>query len=74
MKKEFVSEINANEIYSVPKMARILMVSPETLYNKVRAKEIPYFKCSERSEVRFAGWHIKSWIDGLIVQPKEGDE
>lgn len=55
--------IHADEIYSVPQMAKILHIRPRTLYKMVSKKQIPFFRTIEGSQIRFAGWQVKNWID-----------
>lgn len=58
-------------IYSAREIAKVLRVRLRTVYKMVEQNRIPYFRATENSQIRFAGWRIKQWItDDLIVNPK----
>lgn len=61
-------QIIYDAVYSVSQLAKLLQIRPETIYKMVREDKIPHIHLSETSQIRFAGWQIRNWLDDL-AQP-----
>lgn len=55
--------IIADIMYSAVEIARLLHTDIQNVYKWVKTGEIPHIKLNEKSEIRFAGWEIRAWLD-----------
>jgi predicted DNA-binding transcriptional regulator AlpA len=67
-------QIIYDSVYSVPQLAKLLQIRPETIYTMVRKKMIPYIQLSESTQIRFAGWQIRAWLDSKMSSYAKGGD
>lgn len=59
--------IIADILYSAAEIARLLHTDIHNIYEWVKTGEIPHIKLTEKSEIRFAGWEIRAWLDKKAI-------
>lgn len=61
---------DADQLLNVSEAAKLLRLSPGTLYHFVAEKRVPVIKVSARC-VRFSRTALLLWLDGLTQLPDE---
>ena len=65
--------IIADIMYSAGEIARLLPTDIQNIYKWVKSGEIPHIKLTEKSEIRFAGWEIRAWLDSKAMGGNAND-
>lgn len=68
--------LRVNRLYSAHEIARVLMVSEDTINKLAKAGEIPFV--SLNGQRKYCGWQIRMWLDeraqGLSKKQEDGME
>ncbi|MGE1061230.1 helix-turn-helix domain-containing protein [Megasphaera paucivorans] len=56
------------QIYSARGVAKELRIATTTVYAMAKNGRIPCFQATPHSQLRFAGWQIRAWIDSMAKE------